>query len=122
MNERVIDAIRWLSEEWKMLPYDSEYKTLLIVAIDALDRRIPKKPKHTKGVLDKSGWKKSCPVCGCGVGQNENDSYAYSDERDYCENCGQRLDWRDNDSIGTEHYVQDGCTVGCSACIELITR
>ena len=45
----------------------------------ALEKQIPKKPKEVKGVYDL--LKPVCPVCG-------NDFLG-----EYCDECGQRIDW-----------------------------
>lgn len=61
-------------------------KNALKMAIKALEKQIPKKPKmrHTKdfdGYND--GW---CPCCGKYVQELEYD-------KKYCQECGQKLDW-----------------------------
>ena len=47
--------------------------------IEALEKQIPKKPKD-------DGWL-YCPICGRDV---------LMDRFDYCPDCGQALDWSDN--------------------------
>ena len=49
------------------------------MAIQALEKQTPKKPKEVKGVYDL--LKPVCPVCG-------NDFLG-----EYCDECGQRIDW-----------------------------
>lgn len=51
----------------------------LKLAISALEKQIPKKLKD-------DGWL-YCPICGRDV---------LMDRFDYCPNCGQALDWSDN--------------------------
>lgn len=51
----------------------------LKLAISALEKQIPKKLKD-------DGWL-YCPICGRNV---------LMDRFDYCPNCGQALDWSDN--------------------------
>lgn len=48
------------------------------LAIEALEKQIPKKPV-----------KYECPVCKDSVGYKFGESYMMP----YCENCGQKLDW-----------------------------
>ena len=58
-----------------------EYAEMLIVCKEALEKQIPK--KVTKSV---------CPSC------NRIFLFRHGEKRkgDYCDNCGQALDWRDN--------------------------
>lgn len=68
----------------------------LDVAIQALEKRIPKKPTYEgdgyapDGTLVYDAW--ICPCCG----KRYEVDY---DDYDYCPNCGQKidLDWSDND-------------------------
>lgn len=62
------------------------------MAIEALERRIPKKPKmrHLKwydGYND--GW---CPCCESYVQELDFDKY-------FCQGCGQALDWKDDSEV-----------------------
>lgn len=73
--------------------YDVE---ALNMAQEALEKRIPKKPTTNKvwyvGVY--SGYYKTtntCPVCNCGLKANES----WHDK--HCPNCGQAIDWSDED-------------------------
>ena len=54
-----------------------------LVACAALDKQIPKKPKHLRGFGEHSTVIGTCPTCGCG----NNSEYPY------CGECGQALDW-----------------------------
>lgn len=51
----------------------------LEVAVKALEKQIPKKPSETD--------KARCIHCACVVKRDER----------FCKNCGQALDWRDNE-------------------------
>ena len=55
------------------------------VAIEALDKQIPKKP-----YIGKYGGKCWCPSCN---DEDEMDIYGTS----YCPNCGQAIDWSDEE-------------------------
>lgn len=59
------------------------------VAIRALEKQVPMKPKDTKTISDFSGRYRSikgtCPICG------EENLYK---SNYYCDKCGQRLDWK----------------------------
>lgn len=65
----------------------------LDVAIQALEKQIPKKPRKTdsyRGVL-KRVYAYVCPTCGNACLEK------YMNERQntmFCWNCGQKLDWR----------------------------
>lgn len=53
----------------------------LRLAIKALEKRIPKKPVYGAANI-------KCPNCGATLLY-----YFYSFKIDYCDECGQRLDW-----------------------------
>ena len=56
-----------------------EHTEMLIVCKEALEKQIPKKLKD-------DGWL-YCPICGRDV---------LMDRFDYCPDCGQALDWSEN--------------------------
>lgn len=58
----------------------SEYVEALDIAIAAVEKQTPKKPIGSMKVFSK------CPVC-------KNELY---EEQKHCEECGQALDWSDN--------------------------
>ena len=66
--------------EWN---YPLDYSIAFETAIEALEKQIPK--KVTKSV---------CPSC------NRIFLFRHSEKRkgDYCDNCGQALDWSDNNA------------------------
>ena len=64
--------------EWE---YPLDYSVAFETAIEALEKQIPKKLKD-------DGWL-YCPICGRDV---------LMDRFDYCPDCGQALDWSDNDA------------------------
>ena len=63
--------------EWE---YPLDYSVAFETAIEALEKQIPKKPKD-------DGWL-YCPICGRDV---------LMDRFDYCPDCGQALDWSDEE-------------------------
>ena len=65
--------------EWN---YPMEYATAFETAIEALEKQIPKKVT-----------KSACPSC------NRIFLFRHSEKRkgDYCDNCGQALDWSDEE-------------------------
>jgi endogenous inhibitor of DNA gyrase (YacG/DUF329 family) len=83
--------------EWN---YPMEYAKAFECTISALEKQIPKKPKILNyQPLIKAGWKHECPNCGCAVGKNKFTDYEYLEEyEEYCTQCGQALDWSEEDS------------------------
>lgn len=81
-------TISLFRDEWDKNSKTANAKALDI-AIKAIEKQIPKKPKNKKysfyphSTLLKSKYGK-CPVCK---------SIQVDDE--YCANCGQKLDWSD---------------------------
>lgn len=73
-----------------------QQKEALQVAIKALEKKIPKKPRKTdsyRGVL-KRVYAYVCPTCGNACLEK------YMNERQntmFCWNCGQKLDWSDEE-------------------------
>ena len=68
--------------EWN---YPLDYAAAFEVAIEALEKQIPKKP-------DRYYSKFNLKWCKCGnyLGKLKN-------EQDYCNECGQRLEWGDDE-------------------------
>ena len=64
--------------EWE---YPLDYSIAFETAIEALEKQIPKKLKD-------DGWL-YCPICGWDV---------LMDKFDYCPDCGQALDWSENNA------------------------
>lgn len=88
------EAIKELQENID-LPFGSNIsKETTNLAIQALERQIPKKPRKTdsyRGVL-KRVYAYVCPTCGNVCLEK------YMNERQntmFCWNCGQKLDWGD---------------------------
>ena len=85
---------------YELCPCGTDDMEMTKIALAALEKQIPKKP--TKEIMDNgvdiSGESDiehdfCCPVCCNVVGMfdgNENLPFA-----DYCDNCGQALDWSD---------------------------
>lgn len=55
-----------------------------LIACEALEKHFPKKVNNYEKACDIYG---DCPSCG------ESYSFASGDEFNYCPECGQRLDW-----------------------------
>lgn len=62
------------------------YEEFIEIAVEALEKQIPKKPKiNLHGTTDYN-TKCTCPSCG---------GFVCTDK--YCRNCGQALDWSDTE-------------------------
>ena len=77
------EAIKWFEEEAQRLPDDSSNKSLLKVAIEALQYRTRKIPIV------------SCPDFMCPKCMTYGIEDLDREKLDYCPNCGQAIDWRD---------------------------
>ena len=60
------------------------------VAIKALEKQIPKK------VVKDGKWSYKCPCCGECAETDCGDAF-YDYRLDYCNGCGQKLDWSDEE-------------------------
>ena len=67
-------------EKFKPFLDGDEWKEFYQLAIDALDKQIPKKPKM-------DGYEELCSVCGNVVGVIDDKP------QKYCDECGQKIDW-----------------------------
>ena len=65
--------------------YDAEFESALALAIEALEKQIPKKP-----TMGKYGHTE-CACCGWVVESFCGDLEQYP----FCPHCGQAIDWRD---------------------------
>ena len=65
--------------------YDAEFENALVLAIDALEKQIPKKPTSTRGKYGHT----ECTCCGWVVESFCGDLEQYP----FCPNCGQAIDW-----------------------------
>ena len=68
---------------------EDDYKANKI-AIQALEKQIPKK------VVKEGKWIYKCPCCGECAETDCGDAF-YDYRLDYCNGCGQKLDWEDDD-------------------------
>lgn len=76
IKEFVQNKILSKHEKQAFIQHENEQMTAYQIAIQALDKQIPKKPEKDMGY----GY---CPLCEQGV----DDAYLF------CYQCGQRLDW-----------------------------
>ena len=65
--------------------YDAEFENALVLAIDALEKQVPKKPLH----MHKNYY---CPICKEDGWMLWDDAIP-NDMDKYCGKCGQAIDW-----------------------------
>lgn len=92
--ERAINGCDRKCEKCDLLREDKEIQQGYDLAIEALEKQIPKKPEYEADGYDENGElvydTAYCPIC------RHSFEYGINDwECDYCSNCGQALDWRD---------------------------
>ena len=71
-------------------PECSIFAEALGLAIQALEKQIPKK------VVKDEKWSYKCPCCGECAETDCGDAF-YDYRLDYCNGCGQKLDWSDEE-------------------------
>ena len=59
----------------------------LDMAVDALEKQMPKRPLKKRIVNDGYAWEWVCPNCHI---------VKVTTEKQFCDDCGQRLDWSDH--------------------------
>lgn len=81
------EAIKFAKEN--VLAYTSEMAEFKALAIEALEKQMPKKPvlENTKGIVGIGMW--HCPVCKNEIVSDWNKGIA----NPYCHHCGQAIDW-----------------------------
>lgn len=106
------EAIKQFKERIDIPDYKEqipEYYEAMEIAINAIEKQIPKKPilKHDVSVMhinrgnQPHEWKRlesdnwHCPECDCIVGERVYVRDRHHDQRKkkYCDNCGQKLNW-----------------------------
>ena len=83
------EAIELIEKDLKLHSKDlsSKYKNSLRMAINALEKQIPKKP-HKNFEKFSGVW------CSCGKYLGKG---YFVDKPSYCTDCGQKLDWSDEE-------------------------
>lgn len=104
MTER--EAIKWLEFERPAREYQGHLHTVLDMAIEALEKQIPKKPKQSgvtdmKGVFHPTNGISGVPYDLCPNCQTNlcTDGFFGRNKKSmkYCENCGQKLRWSEEE-------------------------
>ncbi len=81
MNLETIE--NYIQFEDELVKQNFTFKSIL----EAREKQIAKKPLHN----DKKCY--NCPNCGCNMGIDAEDVFLYDIKPNYCEECGQKLDW-----------------------------
>lgn len=85
-----IEDFKELSIQMRELGLSGAYEQCDL-AIEALEKQLPKKVEYEGGYID-NGFTKyrmaKCPTC--------DRLYSNNDEVAYCPNCGQKLDWSES--------------------------
>ena len=102
-NEEARNRLEWLYEEGHTL--SAETKDAIEVAIEALEKQIPKKPVEgyvfaewlRKRLMEKQPYRANargscCPSCGKHIGDCEM-ILKKKNGHPFCQWCGQRIDW-----------------------------
>lgn len=84
------EASKILKAEIVHHPECSIFAEALGLAIQALEKQIPKK------VVKDGKWSYKCPCCGECAETDCGDAF-YDYQLDYCNGCGQKLDWSDEE-------------------------
>lgn len=75
------------------LVYDTRKRNAQL-AINALEKQIPKKPINVENHYYE------CPCCKRDLGISDDDIFVYDEPKpQYCSNCGQALDWTNKETI-----------------------
>lgn len=93
------EAIEILQKERNYAQFPKYVKEALEIAISAIEKQIPKKPKRiNKNSIFDGNWKMICPCCGAMLIERittETQSYPIQyNMTEHCM-CGQALDWSD---------------------------
>ena len=90
-KDRIEAAIRHIKTSVDIDPWAMD------LAVDALEKQIPKKPKHVnKNDIFDGNWKKICPTCGMvlmeRITTNVESYPRHYNMSGFCW-CGQKIDW-----------------------------
>ena len=87
------EAIKYAKEN--ILAYTSEMAEFKVLAVEALEKQIPKKPKEYEDKFY------ACPICRNVLlhkwKKYNTELMDKSNGLPYCLNCGQKLDWSDKE-------------------------
>lgn len=88
LNELTMYVEHAFTEEHKCKSFEA-----LQMAIESLERQIPKKPEDIQTPLIRWGI---CPICK-GLPEQLGSPQRIFNSENYCPNCGQAIDWEDQE-------------------------
>lgn len=91
-NEEAIEILKHEHDYAQLLSYVNE---ALRLAISALEKQIPKKPKKKEENQYSAFY--DCPCCGGYLVSKIDGELCGGQEYKYCCRCGQALDWSDTE-------------------------
>lgn len=71
----------------------SNEKEAIDMAIEVLEKQIPKKPEKTVFGFEKESYDFSCPICHSRIISKIDGEWCAGAKYKFCVNCGQALDW-----------------------------
>lgn len=100
INFMIIKGFLSALDRYAFIEHEKEQQEAYDTVIEACEKQIGKKPTHKfignskiHPDYDDSGIKYYCPACGRMVGFYMQDRGVYSLKFEYCHECGQRIDW-----------------------------
>ena len=92
-KDRIQNVIRHIESSLDVDPWAVE------IAVDAMEKQIPKKPNMIQGRLNENLWNLHCPSCKNWMGMwnsrlKRGDIHNISNGH-ICPYCGQAIDWED---------------------------
>lgn len=98
-NEEAIKMLKQWNEDLLLCADEEEGIECHNIAIAALEKQLPKKPKRVnKNSVFDGNWKMICPCCGTTLVERittKDTSYPIQHNMTKHCNCGQALDWSD---------------------------
>ena len=92
--QEVIENLKYLISD-DCTDTQSDYVEEIELAIKVLERQVPIKPKRKSEPISKHFYEGIdgfyCPVCDSDLLDKDNDCF------EYCPQCGQRIDWSDEE-------------------------
>ena len=85
--EEAIKGLKNLFSEHELTLPCTDSLEILHMAIEALEKQIPKKPEEIRHFRMCNSYAGLCPVCNGGA----------NSEFQYCGDCGQKLDWSEEE-------------------------
>lgn len=87
------EAIKYAKEN--ILAYTSEMAEFKVLAIEAIEKQMPKKPNYVPDDDTCVYYHWECPECGNYYSYSIRKTFSvlYNNSVSYCSRCGQALDW-----------------------------